>query len=32
MLLKNDMEMYLAHNEAESVDIERFIRNIKNKI
>ena len=32
MLLKNDIEMYSTHNEAESVDIERFIRTIKNKI
>ena len=31
-LEKNDIEMYLTHNEGKSVVAERFIRTIKNKI
>ena len=31
-LEKNDIEMYVAHNEGKSVVAERFIRTIKNKI
>ena len=31
-LEENDIEMYSTHNEGESVDAERFIRTIKNKI
>ena len=31
-LKKNDIEMYLIHNEGKSVVAERFIRRIKNKI
>ena len=31
-LEKNDIEMYLTHNEGKSVVTERFIRTIKNKI
>ena len=31
-LEKNDIEMYLTHNEGKSVVAERFIRIIKNKI
>ena len=29
---KNDIEMYLTHNEGKSVAAERFIRTLKNKI
>ena len=29
--LKNDIEMYLNHNEGKSVIAERFIRALKNK-
>ena len=32
MARKNDIEMYSIHNEAKSVIVERFIRNLKNKI
>ena len=31
-LEENDIELYSTHNEGESVDAERFIRTIKNKI
>ena len=31
-LEKNDIEMYLTHNEGKSVFAERFIRTTKNKI
>ena len=31
-LKKNDIEMYLIHNEGKPVVAERFIRRIKNKI
>ena len=32
MLEKNDIEMYSMHNEGKSVDAERFIRTLKDKI
>ena len=31
-LEKNDVEMYLTHNERKSVIVEKFIRTLKNKI
>ena len=31
-LEKNDMEIYLSHNERKSVVTERFLRKMKNKI
>ena len=31
-LEKNDMEMYLTHNEGKSIIAERFVRILKNKI
>ena len=31
-LEKNDMEIYLTHNERKSVVTERFLRKMKNKI
>ena len=32
LLEKNDIEMYLTHDEEKSVITERFTRNLKNKI
>ena len=32
MARKNDIEMYLTHNEGKSVVTERFIRTLKNEI
>ena len=32
MVLKNDIEMYLIHNEGKSVVSERFVRTLKTKI
>ena len=32
MAIKNDIEMYSAHNEGKSIIAERFIRTLKNKV